>query len=201
MPPLDPSTRIQTPTGTGEEMLLQGFNWESSRIEGGGAWYRKMTEMAPQMAEMGITVAWLPPPTDSVSQEGYMPRDLYNLNCKYGTKEELKTCIEALHKHGIKCLGDAVLNHRCAQFQGPDGLWNQYGGKLDWDARAIVSDDPHFGGQGTRAKATSSTPRPTSTTPRISSRRTSRSGCSGCRARLDTTGGVWTTSAVSAGLT
>ena len=152
MPPADPSTRIQTPTGTGEEMLLQGFNWESSRIEGGGAWYRKMTEMAPQMAEMGITVAWLPPPTDSVSQEGYMPRDLYNLNCKYGTKEELKTCIEALHKHGIKCLGDAVLNHRCAQFQGPDGLWNQYGGKLDWDARAIVSDDPHFGGQGNQSQ-------------------------------------------------
>jgi len=149
--PVDPSKRIQTPTGTGQEMLLQGFNWESSRIEGGGAWYRKMTEMAPRLAELGFTVVWLPPPTDSVSQEGYMPRDLYNLNCKYGTKEELKQCIEALHRHGIKCLGDAVLNHRCAQFQGPDGLWNQYGGKLDWDARAIVSDDPHFGGQGNQS--------------------------------------------------
>ena len=80
-----------------------------------------MTEMAPRLAELGFTVVWLPPPTDSVSQEGYMPRDLYNLNCKYGTKEELKQCIEALHRHGIKCLGDAVLNHRCAQFQGPDG--------------------------------------------------------------------------------
>jgi hypothetical protein len=27
-------------------------------------------------------------------------------------------------------------------------LWNQYTGKLNWDARAIVSDDPHFGGKG-----------------------------------------------------
>jgi hypothetical protein len=44
-----------------------------------------------------------------------------------------------------------VLNHRCAGLQGPDGLWNQYTGKLDWDARAIVSDDPHFGGKGNRS--------------------------------------------------
>ena len=50
--PVDPSKRIQTPTGTGQEMLLQGFNWESSRIEGGGAWYRKMTEMAPDLPSL-----------------------------------------------------------------------------------------------------------------------------------------------------
>lgn len=41
-------------------------------------------------------------------------------------------------------LGDAVLNHRCAHFQSPNGVWNRFGGKLDWDPRAIVSDDPHF---------------------------------------------------------
>jgi len=65
--------------------------------------------------------------------------------------EDLKQCVAALHEHGIKTLGDAVLNHRCAGLQGPDGLWNQYTGKLDWDARAIVSDDPHFGGKGNRS--------------------------------------------------
>lgn len=27
-------------------------------------------------------------------------------------------------------------------------MWNKFGGKLDWDQRAIVRDDPHFGGQG-----------------------------------------------------
>ena len=54
-----------------------------------------------------------------------------------------------------------MLNHRCAQFQGPEGLWNQYGGKLNWDARAIVSDDPHFGGgrDVTRAARDFYTPR------------------------------------------
>jgi glycosidase len=54
-----------------------------------------------------------------------MPQDLYNLNSKYGTMEDLRACVAALHACGIKSLGDAVLNHRCAGLQGPDGLWNQ----------------------------------------------------------------------------
>lgn len=77
-----------------------------------------------------------------------MPRDLYDLNSRYGTVEELRDCVDALHAVGITCLGDAVLNHRCAHYQGPTGVWNQFGGKLDWDQRAIVSDDWNFGGQG-----------------------------------------------------
>jgi hypothetical protein len=40
-----------------------------------------------------FTQVWMPPPTDSVSDEGYMPRDLYNLNSKYGSAEELKQAI------------------------------------------------------------------------------------------------------------
>ena len=145
-----PGERVQTPTGNGRELLIQGFNWESARLKH-GSWYRKVIELAPTLAERGFTTIWLPPPTDSVSAEGYMPRDLYDLNSKYGTLEELRECVAELKRHGIKSLGDAVLNHRCAHAQGPDGLWNQFGGKLDWDASAIVSDDPHFGGRGNRS--------------------------------------------------
>ena len=107
-----------------------------------------MTAKAGELAAMGFTTVWLPPPTDSVSAEGYMPRDLYDLNSKYGSVEELRGAVEALHGVGIKVLGDAVLNHRCAHYQSAGGVWNKFGGKLAWDARAIVSDDPHFAGQG-----------------------------------------------------
>ena len=31
---------------------LQGFNWESSR-ESGAGWYRKVTNMAPKLAQYG----------------------------------------------------------------------------------------------------------------------------------------------------
>lgn len=48
------------------------------------------------------------------------------------------------HEFGIKVLGDVVLNHRCAHYQNQSGVWNIFGGPLNWDDRAVVSDDPHF---------------------------------------------------------
>ncbi|MQL69132.1 hypothetical protein Taro_001387, partial [Colocasia esculenta] len=47
-----------------------------------------------------------------------------------------------------KVLGDVVLNHRCAQKQSPNGVWNIFGGKLAWGPEAIVCDDPNFQGRG-----------------------------------------------------
>ena len=59
-----------------------------------------------------------------------------------------RRCVAKLQSCGLKVLGDCVLNHRCASHQDAAGLWNQYGGRLDWDARAIVRDDHNFGGRG-----------------------------------------------------
>lgn len=135
------------PFGTGHEVLLQAFNWESHRED----WWNKVAMQAHWFADAGFTVVWLPPPTDSVSDEGYLPRDLYNLNSKYGAEEELRRCVAALQSAGLKVLGDAVLNHRCAHHQDENGVWNQFGGRLAWDESAIVSDDPNFGGRGNKS--------------------------------------------------
>lgn len=135
-------------TGSGYEVVLQGFNWESHRS---GEWYRKLSKKADEIASWGFTIVWLPPPTDSVSPEGYMPRDLYNLNSRYGSVDELKDIVRRFHEVGVKVLGDAVLNHRCAQYQNHNGVWNIFGGRLNWDDRAIVSDDAHFQGRGNRS--------------------------------------------------
>ncbi|CAN1196917.1 Alpha-amylase 3, chloroplastic [Linum perenne] len=135
-------------TGSGYEILLQGFNWESHKS---GRWYTEFKDKAEDIASLGFTVVWLPPPTDSVSPEGYMPRDLYNLNSRYGNVDELKDLVGRLHKSGLKVLGDAVLNHRCAQYQNQNGIWNMFGGRLNWDDRAVVADDPHFQGRGNKS--------------------------------------------------
>lgn len=58
--------------------------------------------------------------------------------------DELKETVRAFHNVGIKVLGDAVLNHRCAQSKNQNGVWNIFGGRLNWDDRAVVADDPHF---------------------------------------------------------
>lgn len=77
---LQPPVKISSGTGTGFEILCQGFNWESHKS---GKWYLDLHEKVSELSSLGFTVIWLPPPTDSVSPEGYMPRDLYNLNSRY----------------------------------------------------------------------------------------------------------------------
>ena len=59
-----------------------------------------------------------------------------------------RRCVAKLQSCGLKVLGDCVLNHRCALRQDAHGVWTQFGGRLDWDARAIVSDDSTFRGRG-----------------------------------------------------
>eukprot|EP00250_Pteridium_aquilinum_P017935 c23849_g2_i1 orf=436-3144(+) len=139
-----PQQPLEFGTGSGREIVFQGFNWESWRKK----WYLELGPKAADLSSCGITTIWFPPPTQSVSPQGYMPGDLYNLNSAYGTEEELKSCIEEMHHHDLLVLGDAVLNHRCAQHKGPNGVWNVFGGKLAWGPEAIVRDDPNFQGRG-----------------------------------------------------
>lgn len=72
--------KISSGTGTGFEILCQGFNWESHKS---GRWYMDLKEKATELSSLGFSVIWLPPPTESVSPEGYMPKDLYNLSSRY----------------------------------------------------------------------------------------------------------------------
>lgn len=75
----DTPLKVSSGTGTGYEILCQGFNWESHKS---GRWYLELKEKAAELMSLGFTVIWLPPPTESVSPEGYMPKDLYNLNSR-----------------------------------------------------------------------------------------------------------------------
>ena len=143
---IDISKQKANPEGNGEEIMLQGFNWDSWKDD--ASWYETLSNKVDSIADAGFTVIWLPPPTDSVSPEGYMPRDLYCLNSKYGSQEDLIAVIQKFQERGLKVLGDAVLNHRCAHEQNEHGVWNQFGGVMKWDARAVVRDDPNFHGQG-----------------------------------------------------
>lgn len=63
---------------------------------------------------------------------------------RYGSFDELKVTVKKFHEVGIKVLGDVVLNHRCASERNQNGIWNIFGGRLNWDERAVVADDPHF---------------------------------------------------------
>lgn len=66
-PPPPPSqVRTSGPAaGSGYEIILQGFNWESSKE----AWYKKLSGQAADIAEAGFTAIWFPPPSDSVAPQ------------------------------------------------------------------------------------------------------------------------------------
>ena len=76
-----------------------------------------LQSQAHTIAEAGFTSVWLPPPSDAVSDQGYLPRDLYNLDSKYGSQAELRNCISVLHENNLKAIADIVINHRCANSQ------------------------------------------------------------------------------------
>jgi len=144
MAKMKPEVSVSPACGTGKELLLQAFNWESCKQP----WYKVLAGEVQDIKNCGFTAVWLPPPSDAVSDQGYLPRDLYNLNSKYGNEAELRNLISQFHEHQIKVIGDIVINHRCASFQGEDGKWNKYGGRLAWDASAICNNNPAFGGRG-----------------------------------------------------
>jgi len=129
----------------GREILLQGFHWESHNLN----WYDIIREKVPEIKSAGFSGVWFPPPSDSIAPQGYLPRDLYNLNTKYGSMEQLKRVISCMGEYELHPMADIVINHRCATTRGAGGKWNRWDGtKMGWDERAICRDNHQFGGQG-----------------------------------------------------
>eukprot|EP00976_Prorocentrum_cordatum_P091993 1188746-Prorocentrum_minimum.AAC.1 len=154
--PVRPSVKpreFEVSPGYSNTILLQGFNWESWKREGG--WYNHVQELVEDIADAGFSHIYLPPPSKSVSNEGYLPTQLYQVNSKYGAKQQLMGVIQKLHTSGVKVVADIVINHRCADKQNERGEWVIYsdevdhaGRSLSWGDWAIVGNDPAFHGTG-----------------------------------------------------
>ncbi|CDZ98132.1 alpha-amylase [Phaffia rhodozyma] len=100
--------------------MIQYFEWYA---EGNGVHWKKFSKESKRLGDMGITAAWLPPPTCASSTEstGYDIYDLYDLGefdqkggqrTHWGTKEELVSAIETAKGNGVLTYIDAVLNHK-----------------------------------------------------------------------------------------
>ena len=136
-------------------VLAQGFDWVSSKTPDRG-WWRQLTRMVPDIAATGVTHLWLPPPSHSVSPEGYLPGHLWNLDSsEYGDQNELVALNASLREAGITPVCDVVINHRTADEIGPEGVYNVYSDEVDhtgtavhWGRHMITCNDPAFHGSG-----------------------------------------------------
>ncbi|OQU81474.1 hypothetical protein SORBI_3006G063600 [Sorghum bicolor] len=129
----------------GREILFQAFNWESNKHN----WWRNLEEKVTDLAESGFTSVWLPPPTQSLSREGYLPQNLYCLDSCYGSLHELKSLLHKMSEHNVRAMADVVLNHRIGTTQGSNGMYNRYDGiPISWDEHAVTSCS---GGKGNKS--------------------------------------------------
>jgi len=136
-----------------EIILFQAFGWASSKQ--GGTWYDTVHDSVKSLQQAHVSHVWLPPPSRSVSKEGYLPTQLYDLSSAYGDEKSLKDLNTALLQSGIRPVADIVINHRCADAQDEHGIWNTFrddvphpGHRIDWGPWAITGEDPEFHGTG-----------------------------------------------------
>ncbi|MFA6030681.1 MAG: glucan 1,4-alpha-maltotetraohydrolase domain-containing protein [Elusimicrobiota bacterium] len=119
--------------------MLQGFHWESHQTY---PWWGVIASKAGEIADAGIDLVWLPPSSEAQSDEGYLPSRLYVQSSSYGTQDQLKRAVSALHSRGVKVLADIVINHRVgtrswADFEEPA-----------WGPEAVCRDDEWSGALG-----------------------------------------------------
>ncbi len=105
--------RAQAPAES-EDVMLQGFYWDSQKETG----WQALEGHAPEIAKH-FTLVWLPPSASAEgggavggTNVGYHPRQWNNQTSCWGTADDLRTLIATLHAHGVRVLADVVINHR-----------------------------------------------------------------------------------------
>ena len=128
--------------GGSTAILMQGFHWNSSSYSGPD-WYVTMAGKAADMKALGITHIWFPPPSDSASTQGYLPRQLNVFNSNYGSATDLTNTINAFTAQGIKSVVDVVINHRVGTTS-----WGDFTNPT-WSCSSVANNDEWTGACGT----------------------------------------------------
>ena len=123
-----------------EDVMFQAFDWNVHIQPAGQTWYDVLDANKQVISDAGIDVIWMPPPSNSAAPQGYLPRELYDLNSAYGSQQDLVNLIASFHALDIKVISDIVINHRVGS---PDAVTFI---NPDWPTFFITADDegPQF---------------------------------------------------------
>ncbi len=80
--------------------------------------FRAVIPDLDRIRELGTDIIWLMPihPIGIQGKKGslgcpYANRDYRDVNPEYGTMEDFRTLVDAIHERGMKCIIDVVYNH------------------------------------------------------------------------------------------
>jgi alpha-amylase len=78
-----------------------------------GGTYQGLISQLDYIAGMGFDAIWISPIVDNYEggYHGYWARDIYALNDRFGSKEDLQALVTACHERGIWVMVDVVGNH------------------------------------------------------------------------------------------
>ncbi|KAJ3002641.1 hypothetical protein HKX48_002216 [Thoreauomyces humboldtii] len=110
IPAASPASHPSAGAGGRSDVLLQGFDWTSS-TNSPGTWWSTINSQISSIQGI-FSLIWLPPVTDSESDQGYLPRQWNVLDSKYGSTATLTSLVSALKNAGIQAVADIVINHR-----------------------------------------------------------------------------------------
>jgi alpha-amylase len=128
LPPAVPDAAAP-PNVPARPVMMQAFYWDVPQQTPAGGWWKSLESKAGELANLGITAVWIPPPYKGhagVNDVGYGVYDRYDLGefdqkgtvkTRYGTLAELTSAIGALHGAGVSVYADIVMNH----MMGGDG--------------------------------------------------------------------------------
>ncbi len=116
------------------------------------AGFAEVTERADYLAELGINVVMLNPITEFPYDysAGYNPVTAWSPEWIYGTPDELKAMVDALHERGIAVIHDIVWNHLS---YSDNFLWDYDGTQIYFDDPAVETpwgSQPDFDREGVR---------------------------------------------------
>ena len=90
-----------------------GNHWLRPQTPAGfyGGHIRGITEHLDHIAALGANTLWLTPIFPSPSHHGYDATDLFSVEPRLGTLEDLQELLDAAHRRGMRLLLDFVPNH------------------------------------------------------------------------------------------
>ena len=127
-------------SGSGEDVMLQGFHWNSWQY---GTW-NIIRDKADEIKEAGFTMVWFPPVSRAADNVGYLPNEWYTLHSNHGSEAELREAVYALNERGVKPIADIVINHRVGSNNWADFAYPHFYNNQD----AVVCNDEWGAGEG-----------------------------------------------------